>query len=144
MKIKILLFFLLTISCSDSSFNKELDEWKSKRYNALFAEDGYLNLAGLFLLESGNYTLGSSDSNDFVFPSDFPEKLGVLNIIDSVVSFEYLIEVNYKEKAPELSNYIAYKNALRTSKRSEIAGSLSIFDALKSASEIVDNRKIYY
>ena len=97
MKIKILLFFLLIISCSDSSFKKELDEWKSKRYNALFAEDGYLNLAGLFLLESGSYTMGSSDLNDFIFPSDFPEKLGVLNVIDSVVSFEYLIEVNYKD-----------------------------------------------
>ncbi len=56
----------------------------------------------------------------------------------------FMIEVNYKEKAPELSNYIAYKNALRTSKRNEIASSLSIFDALKSASEIEDNRKIYY
>ena len=53
MKIKTLLFLLLTVSCLDSSFNKELDEWKSKRYNALYAEDGYLNLAGLFLLESG-------------------------------------------------------------------------------------------
>ena len=42
------------------------------------------------------------------------------------------------------NKYIAYKNALRTSKRNEIASSLSIFDALKSASEIVDNRKIYY
>ena len=67
MKIKTLFFPLLTVSCLDSSFNKELDEWKSKRYNALFAEDGYLNLAGLFLLESGNYTLGSSDSNDFEY-----------------------------------------------------------------------------
>ena len=43
MKIKTLFFLLLTVSCLDSSFNKELDEWKSKRYNALFAEDGYLN-----------------------------------------------------------------------------------------------------
>ena len=86
MKIKTLLFLLLTVSCLDSSFNKELDEWKSKRYNALFAEDGYLNLAGLFLLESGNYTLGSSDSNDFVFPSDFPEKLGIINVNDSIIS----------------------------------------------------------
>ena len=38
MKIKTLLFLLLTVSCLDSSFNKELDEWKIKRYNALFAD----------------------------------------------------------------------------------------------------------
>ena len=53
-------------------------------------------------------------------------------------------KINSREKAPQLSNYIAYKNALRASKRAEIASSLSVFDALKSASEIVDNRKIYY
>ena len=112
MKIKILLFFLLTISCSDSSFNKELDEWKSKRYNALFAEDGYLNLAGLFLLESGSYTMGSSDLNDFIFPSDFPEKLGIINVNDSVVSFEYLIEVNYNDSilVRKISYHINEKN----------------------------------
>ena len=100
MKIKILLFLLLTISCSDSSFNRELDEWKSKRYNALFAKDGYLNLAGLFLLESGSYTIGSSDLNDFVFPSAFPEQLGVINVIDSIISFNYLTSVNYKDSIP--------------------------------------------
>ena len=112
MKIKILLFFLLIVSCSDSNFNKELDEWKSKRYNALFAEDGYLNLAGLFLLESGNYTLGSSDSNDFVFPSDFPEKLGIINVNDSIVSFDYLTEVKYKDSISlrKISYHIKEKN----------------------------------
>ena len=39
----------------------------------------------------------NTNLNDFIFPSDFPEKLGVINVIDSVVSFEYLIEVNYKD-----------------------------------------------
>ena len=114
MKIKILLFFLLIISCSDSSFKEELDEWKSKRYNALFAEDGYLNLAGLFLLESGNYTLGSSDSNDFVFPSDFPEKLGIINVNDSIISFDYLTDVNYRDSISlrKISYHIKEKNKL--------------------------------
>lgn len=112
MKIKTLLLFLLTVSCLDSSFNKELDNWKSKRYNALFAEDGYLNLAGLFLLESGNYTLGSSDSNDFVFPSDFPEKLGTINVNDSIVSFDYLIDINYRDSISlrKISYHIKEKN----------------------------------
>ena len=112
MKIKTLLFLLLTVSCLDSSFNKDLDEWKSKRYNALFAEDGYLNLAGLFLLESGNYTLGSSDSNDFVFPSDFPEKLGIINVNDSIVSFDYLTDVNYRDSISlrKISYHIKEKN----------------------------------
>ncbi len=56
----------------------------------------------------------------------------------------FMIEVNSKVKAPELDNYIAYKNALKASKRAEISSSLSIYEALKSASEIIDNRTVYY
>ena len=80
------------------------------------------------------YIIGAAFSMDLNQPSKLIEGKNGL----------YMIEVSSKEKAPDLSNYIAYKNALRASKRAEIANSLSIFDALKSASEIVDIRKIYY
>jgi hypothetical protein len=80
------------------------------------------------------YIIGAAFSMDLNQPSKLLEGKNAI----------FMLEVNSREKAPELSNYIAYKNALRASKRAEIVSSLSIFDALKSASEIVDNRKIYY
>ena len=80
------------------------------------------------------YIIGAAFSMDLNQPSKLLEGKNAI----------FMLEVNSREKAPELSNYIAYKNALRASKRAEIASSLSVFDALKSASEIVDNRKIYY
>lgn len=97
MKIKIFLFFLFFISCSDDEFIIELGEWKYKRMNALFAANGYLNLAGLYSLQSGEYTMGSSELNDFVFPDDFPLEFGKIYIKDSIISFDYFIEVKLKD-----------------------------------------------
>ena len=97
MKIKIFLFLLLFISCSDNDFRIELVEWKLKRMSALFADDGYLNLAGLYSLQSGEYTMGSSELNDFVFPDDFPLEFGKIYVKDSIISFNYFVEVNLKD-----------------------------------------------
>ena len=114
---------------------KTLDEF-SQLLNKEIETASALTQNNTLLVGSGEepYIIGAAFSMDLNQPSELLEGKNAV----------FMIEVNYKEKAPELSNYIAYKNALRTSKRSEIAGSLSIFDALKSASEIVDNRKIYY
>ena len=114
---------------------KTLDEF-SQLLNKEIETASALTQNNTVLVGSGEepYIIGAAFSMDLNQPSELLEGKNAV----------FMIEVNYKEKAPELSNYIAYKNALRTSKRSEIAGSLSIFDALKSASEIVDNRKIYY
>lgn len=97
MKIKTFLFFLFFISCTGNEFTIELDDWKYKRMNALFADDGYLNLAGLFSLQSGEYTMGSSELNDFVFPGEFPSEFGKVNVQDSLISFDYFVDVMYKD-----------------------------------------------
>ena len=114
---------------------KTLDEF-SQLLNKEIETASALTQNNTVLVGSGEepYIIGAAFSMDLNQPSELLEGKNAI----------FMIEVNYKEKAPELSNYIAYKNALRTSKRNEIASSLSIFDALKSASEIVDNRKIYY
>ena len=114
---------------------KTLDEF-SESLNKEIQTASALTQNNTVLVGSGEepYIIGAAFSMDLNQPSKLIEgENGV-----------YMIEVSSKEKAPDLSNYIAYKNALRASKRAEIASSLSIFDALKSASEIVDNRKIYY
>ena len=114
---------------------KTLDEF-SQLLNKEIETASALTQNNTVLVGSGEepYIIGAAFSMDLNQPSELLEGKNAI----------FMIEVNSKEKAPELSNYIAYKNALRTSKRNEIASSLSIFDALKSASEIVDNRKIYY
>ena len=95
-------------------------------------------------LTQNNTVLVGSGEEPYIIGAAFSMDLNQPSKLIEGENGVYMIEVSSKEKAPDLSNYIAYKNALRASKRAEIASSLSIFDALKSASEIVDNRKIYY
>ena len=48
---------------------------------------GWLNLVGLFWLEEGINTFGSSKDNDIVFPENAPDKLGKFVKTDSTVIF---------------------------------------------------------
>lgn len=97
MKIKIFIFFLFLITCTNKKFVTELEDWKVKRIDALFGENGYLNLAGLFSIQSGSYSIGSSTKNDFIFPSEFPSEFAKVNIQDSIISFEYTVDVTYND-----------------------------------------------
>ncbi|WP_430411655.1 peptidylprolyl isomerase [Kordia sp.] len=54
----------------------------------------------------------------------------------------YMIEVTKKTPAPEKDSYLTEMNALRTQRASTATS--SVFNALKSASEIEDNRSIFY
>ena len=54
----------------------------------------------------------------------------------------YMVEVTSKEVAAEMESYTAYANALQVEESLRINN--TIYEALRSASEIEDNRKIYY
>ena len=54
----------------------------------------------------------------------------------------YMVEVTSKEVAAEVESYTAYANALQVEESLRINN--TIYEALRSASEIEDNRKIYY
>ena len=66
---------------------KETEFWHVQRLNKLKAPDGWLNLAGLFWLKSGENSFGSGVTNDLVFPKGkIPEKSGVIVLKDGEVS----------------------------------------------------------
>lgn len=59
------------------TYKKEIKEWDKNRITRLKAEDGWLNLAGRFILHEGKNTFGSDKSNDLVFPeASFPKFAG--------------------------------------------------------------------
>lgn len=76
MKKKILQSLLFTVIMSsaircysqESEYQKEIETWHKKREEKLKAENGWLNLAGLFWLKDGKNTFGSSDKNQIQFP----------------------------------------------------------------------------
>lgn len=52
----------------DTGYVNELKAWHQKRVENLKAENGWLNLAGLFWLEEGKNTFGTDTKNNVVFP----------------------------------------------------------------------------
>ena len=97
MKFVYLFFALITVSCTKDLINKDYLEWKAKRKNALSADDGYLNLAGLYHISNGSYSMGSGKSNDIKLPKVFPDKFARIYVTDSTILYEYYQEVNYKD-----------------------------------------------
>ncbi|RLD32055.1 MAG: hypothetical protein DRI73_07675 [Bacteroidetes bacterium] len=97
-RIKLILLFTFTCivftSCPDQKntrniFNpEEYKQWKAKRITYLKSHEGWLNLAGLFWLEEGENTIGSSPDNTIQFPEDAPAFTGIFILTDSIVFFE--------------------------------------------------------
>ena len=111
----IVVLFLCLSSCVYK--DEEPDEhiiWKKKRTDALFTDDGYLNIAGLFPIQNGIYTMGSDDTNDIKLPKDMPKKLAEITVKDSLIYFEYtnVITLNDTIKTKSYSyNYYNINNS---------------------------------
>jgi hypothetical protein len=74
---------------ADTPYEESIRDWQKKRIEGLKSENGWLNLAGLFWLKEGENTLGSSDKNSIVFPSDHSkESLGKLTLKNGAVTFD--------------------------------------------------------
>jgi uncharacterized protein (DUF1684 family) len=89
----VMLLLLLNVACSTEAddFDRaalEVDvlAWRESRLASLMSPTGFLNLAGLFWLESEVATFGSSPDNDLVFPSSADARIGRFRVTaDGVV-----------------------------------------------------------
>jgi uncharacterized protein (DUF1684 family) len=61
---------------TNSSYQKEMQEWQARRLTELTAADSWLSLAGLFWLKEGRNTFGANSSNDIVFPKKAAPQMG--------------------------------------------------------------------
>lgn len=116
---KILLFsilfitFLTIYSCKNENLETkgtpeyilEIQQWHQKRIARLKEETGWLNLVGLFWLEDGENTFGSSKDNNIVFPSG-PEHIGSLFLEDSTVTIHVLSGVSVLNNEQPVSDII--------------------------------------
>ena len=64
------------------NYTSEILEWRESIEINLRKENSWLALVGLFWLEEGRNTFGTSDENDIVFPdANIPEQIGAF-IVD--------------------------------------------------------------
>jgi len=111
MKNRFLIFFLIFLSCSQTSSPEYYEEWKIKRKQTLYAEDGFLNLAGLFLIEDGVFRMGSSKDNDMIIPSNFPDVFAKIIVKDSIINFQYKTPVLFKNNLITDISYNYFKES---------------------------------
>lgn len=93
-RLTIILLISISFSCKNEEstrgtqeYIKEIEEWSSKRIENLKKENGWLNLVGLFWLNEGSNTFGSSEKNDLLFPENAPTFIGTFEKIDSTIIF---------------------------------------------------------
>jgi len=96
--IVVLFCFVMVTSCTKSSetskaaldvanYKIEIDEWRKNRVQELKAENGWLNLAGLYWLKEGINSFGSDEANDIRFPAGkIPGRAGYFLVNQGTVS----------------------------------------------------------
>ena len=72
---------------SKEEYKEKIHQWREKRLKNLKSPDGWLNLAGLYWLDSGKNTLGRDSALDVVFPDKAPERLGTLELNNGQIRF---------------------------------------------------------
>lgn len=61
------------------SYHEEIRLWHQERLNRLKSPDGWLSLAGLFWIQEGSSTFGSSQGTDIIFPEGSPAEIGIFH-----------------------------------------------------------------
>jgi uncharacterized protein (DUF1684 family) len=75
---------------TSNKYTASIKHFDSLRVKALTEQNGWLNLAGLYWLKSGDNTFGSAVNNTLVFKhKNMPALLGKFKVLGSRVSFEF-------------------------------------------------------
>ncbi len=95
---------LISLSCVERDsvpkgspeYITEIEQWHNKRIERLKADNGWLNLVGLYWLNEGENSFGSSEENDIQFPSTSPSMIGKIILKDSTVIFKSSEKANVR------------------------------------------------
>jgi uncharacterized protein len=87
---RLVLAFALSVcqpmAAADTGYEKELQTWRDARERELRANNGWLTLAGRYLLKPGDNSFGTGKGNDVVLPAELkgtgPDRLGILHVDD--------------------------------------------------------------
>lgn len=74
---------------ADDAWPKPLVEWRERAGLGLRADNGWLTLAGRFVMKPGANTFGTGPANDIVFPKGLgPERIGTITIAGGSVTMQ--------------------------------------------------------
>ena len=85
-------FLTMLVACgapSPNDYAAEIEAWRTEREARLKADDGWLTLTGLFFLNEGDNSFGSSPQNDIELRAG-PERAGIITLRDGRASVRAL------------------------------------------------------
>jgi hypothetical protein len=66
---------------ADPEHVKSVEEWRARAEKSLRADNGWLTLAGRFVMKPGENTFGTGEGNAIVFPKGLgPERIGTIDV----------------------------------------------------------------
>ncbi len=106
------------------------------------AKDNNLSISNASALTVKSPTIPGAGREPAVVGTAFAMNAGENSELLEGESGVFLISVTKKDEAPKLDNYSTFANTLKTSNAAKV--NTAVYNALKEASEIEDNRAIYY
>ena len=85
---------------SNKDYENQILQWRSRKYDELVRENGWLALAGLFWLKKGRNLVGSNPMCEITLPERAPTFLGMIELKGKIVRLQVAqgvrVEINGK------------------------------------------------
>ncbi len=66
---------------ADIAYVKSVEDWRARTEKSLRKDNGWLTLAGRYVMKEGDNTFGTGEKNDIVFPKGLgPERMGTVTV----------------------------------------------------------------
>ena len=66
---------------ADPAYVKSVEDWRARAEQGLRKDNGWLTLAGRYVMKTGANTFGTGEKNDIVFPQGLgPERMGTITV----------------------------------------------------------------
>ncbi|PCJ98806.1 MAG: peptidylprolyl isomerase [Flavobacteriaceae bacterium] len=107
-----------------------------------FASDNNISMASATALTMKTPTIPGAGRESIVVGTAFALSQDATSQLIEGETGVFMIKVTNKEEAPVLDNYITYANSLQASNAAKV--STAVYNALKEAADIKDNRTTFY
>ena len=89
---------------ADPELVKSVETWRARSEKSLRADNGWLTLAGRYVMKPGPNTFGTGEKNDIVFPRGLgPERIGVIDVAFGKVTMKLEPGVEMKKDGAPFS-----------------------------------------
>ena len=103
----LLLAACAAVAPADPEWEKSVVQWRERAERNLRADNGWLTLAGRFVMKPGVNTFGTGAGNDIVFPQGLgPERIGTITVAGGKVTMTLAPGVTVRKEGMDLDEVV--------------------------------------